>query len=628
MLCVLAVFVPSFFMVGVSKSLFVPLSLAVAFAMSASYFLSSSLVPVMSVWMLHEPRHPERDEPSRRLTFTKVRDEFCEFLRKLIPLRWLVVGAYVAIAAAIILFIGPRLGQEIFPRATTGQFQLRFRAPTGTRIEETERLTLRLLDEIQEAAGPGNVAITLGYIGTQPSSYPVDTIYLWTSGPHEAVLQVALRHGSTLHLDAFEEGLRKKLPAEFPGCQFSFEPGDLVSQIMNFGAPTPVEVATSSPDLAADRAYAEKLYDELEKIVALRDLQYEQPLDYPTVDVNVNRERAGQLGVTTEQVGRSLVAATSSSRFVTPNYWADSKSGIAYQVQVEIPQHKMASIQDVSNLPVKPGLAAHPLLGDLAEVTYGNMVGEYDRYNMQRMVTLRANIIGEDLGRVSKQLEAAIKRAGEPPRGTRVNIRGQIDPLQQTWRNLAVGLALAVLVIFLLLSANFQSMRLALVVLSTVPAVICGVIVALLVTGTTLNIQSFMGAIMAIGVAVANAILLVTFAEEYRGKGISSAMAAVQGARTRMRPILMTTMAMVAGMIPMALAWGEGAEQMASLGRAVIGGLLASTLTVLTALPSVFSIVQRRATVASRSLDPNDPTSPYHPRRKTTNSENPDGEAS
>jgi multidrug efflux pump subunit AcrB len=628
MLCVLAVFVPSFFMVGVSKSLFVPLSLAVGFAMAASYFLSSSLVPVLSVWMLREPSHLERENLSKRLTFPKVRDKYGEFLQKLIPVRWLIGGLYLALTGSILFLVGPRLGEEIFPPATTGRFQLRFRAPTGTRIEETERLALRLLDEIQNAAGPGNVAITLGYIGTQPSSYPIDTIYLWTSGPHEAVLQIALRPGSNIQLTAFEEELRRKLPARFPGCQFSFEPGDLVSQIMNFGAPTPVEVAASNPDLAADRAYAEKLSDELRKIVALRDLQYEQPLDYPTVDVTVDRERAGQLGVTTEQVGRSLVAATSSSRFVTPNYWADPKSGIAYQVQVEIPQYKMTSMQDVGNVPVKPGLAGHPLLADVADVTYGHTVGEYDRYNMQRMVTLRANIVGEDLGRVAKQVEAAVKRAGQPPRGTRVNIRGQIDPMQQTLRNLTLGLALAVVVIFLLLTANFQSMRLALTVLSMVPAVICGVILTLLLTATTLNIQSFMGSIMAIGVAVANAILLVTFAETYRREGASSAVAAVQGARTRMRPILMTTLAMVAGMIPIALAWGEGAEQMASLGRAVIGGLIASALAALTVLPSVFSIVQRRASVATPSLDPNDPTSLYYSSEKSTESENPDREAS
>jgi multidrug efflux pump subunit AcrB len=305
------------------------------------------------------------------------------------------------------------------------------------------------------------------------------------------------------------------------------------------------------------------------------------------------------------------LAATSSSRFVTPNYWADPKSGVAYQVQVQIPQAEMVSIQDVEHVPVTPGTASHPLLGDVAQVSYGNVVGEYHRLNGQRMVTLTANVSGEDLGRVSSRLDEAIKRAGTPPRGVKVRVRGQIGPMQQTLANLGVGLLLAVLVIYLLLAANFQSMRLAFVVLSTVPAVICGVIFALLITGTTLNIQSFMGAIMAIGVAVANAILLVLFAEEYRRAGNASAIAAIHGAQTRMRPILMTSMAMIAGMIPMALGIGEGSQQTTPLGRAVIGGLSFATAATLLILPLVFSMVQERAGVKSPSLDPDDPRSAF-----------------
>src|SRR5207245_1952173 len=280
------------------------------------------------------------------------------------------------------------------------------------------------------------------------------------------------------------------------------------------------------------RAFAEKVRGELDQVHALRDLQYDEPLDYPSVDVNIDRERAGQLGVTAASVGRSFLAATSSSRFVIPNYWADPKSGVGYQVQVQVPQSEMTSIQDVEHIPVMPGTASHPLLGDVAQVTYGNVVGEYHRLNGQRMVTLTANVSGEDLGRVSTALDEAIKRAGSPPRGVKVTVRGQIEPMKQTLTNLGVGLLIAVLVIYLLLAANFQSMRLAFVVLSTVPAVICGVLVVLLVTRTSLNIQSFMGAIMAIGVAVANAILLVTFASEYCRHGNSSNAASFQRAIT------------------------------------------------------------------------------------------------
>jgi multidrug efflux pump subunit AcrB len=362
----------------------------------------------------------------------------------------------------------------------------------------------------------------------------------------------------------------------------------------------------NGPNLAANRAFAEKIMAEMQKVRSLRDLQFGQPLDYPTVDIKVDRDRAGQLGVTVDQVGRSLLAATSSSRFVQPNYWRDPSSGVAYQVQVEIPQSEMNSIEDIESVPAMPSGAQGPLIGDVAQVSYGSMPGEYDRYNQQRMVTLTANIAAADLGSVASEVTAAIQRAGDPPRAVTVNLRGQVPPMRQTLSGLGIGLALAIVVIFLLLAANFQSMRLAFIVLSTIPAVILGVVVALWITGTTLNVQSFMGAIMAVGVSVANAILLVTFAENYRREGEPTEAAAMRGASSRLRPILMTSIAMIAGMTPMALAIGEGGEQTAPLGRAVIGGLAASTIAVLAILPLVFAVVQRRASRASASLHPDD----------------------
>jgi multidrug efflux pump subunit AcrB len=609
MLCVLAVFVPSFFMVGVARSLFVPLSLAVGFAMAASYLLSSSVVPVLSTWLLRERGAQQVKQGPTVLS--RLREKLGRILDKLTPHRGLVVSIYLAAALLIIVLIGPYIGREIFPSVSSSQLLLRFRAPIGTRVETTERLSLDVLRSIEKAAGSGNVTTTLGYVGAQPPSYPINTIYLWTSGQHEAVLRVALNPKSGIHTDEFEERLRNSLPTEFPGCQFSFEAADIVTQIMNFGAPTPVEINISGPDLGADRAVAEKIRAELGRLRALRDLQYDEPLDYPSMDVNVDRERAGQLGVTIDKVGRSFLAATSSSRFITPNYWADPKSGVAYQVQVQVPQAEMTSIQDLERLPVTLGTSTHPLLGDVAQVSYGNAVGEYHRLNGQRMVTLTANVSGEDLGRVASRLDEAIKNSGAPPRGVKVSVRGQIGPMKQTLTNLGVGLLLAVLVIYLLLTANFQSMRLAFIVLSTIPAVMCGVIFALLVTRTTLNIQSFMGAIMAIGVAIANAILLIIFAEEHRRAGNASNVAVIRGAQTRMRPILMTSMAMIAGMIPMALGIGEGAQQTAPLGRAVIGGLLFATGATLLILPLVFSMVQERAGVKSPSLDPEDPRSAF-----------------
>jgi len=601
MLSILAVFVPSFFMVGIARSLFIPLSLAVGFAMLASYFLSNTLVPVLSTWLLRE-KHGQDDHSF----LNRVQDRYARFMARAMRLRWPILACYLVVAGLGIFLVSRVLGTDIFPNVEAGQFQLRLRAPTGTRVERTEAMVLKALDTIKAEAGPDNVAITLSFVGTQPPNYPINSIYLWTSGPQEAVLLVALKPDSRIRLGEFKERLRQKLPDILPGTTISFEAGDIVSQIMNFGAPTPIEVAMNGPNLAANRAFAEKVMAEMQKIPSLRDLQFGQPVDYPTIDIKVDRERAGQLGVTVDQVGRSLVAATSSSRFIQPNYWRDPASGVAYQVQVEVPQSSMNSLEDVESIPAMTGGSKGPLIGDVAQVSYGTMPGEYDRYNQQRMITITANIAGKDLGSVSNEVTAAIQRAGEVPRGVTVNVRGQVPPMNQTLSGLGLGLMLAIVVIFLLLAANFQSLRVALVVLSTIPAVLTGVGLMLWVTGTTLNVQSFMGAIMAIGVSVANAILLVTFAEQYRRLGQPAEEAALEGARSRLRPILMTSLAMIAGMIPMALAMGEGGEQTAPLGRAVIGGLAASTIAVLTILPLVFALVQRKASRASASLHPDD----------------------
>lgn len=610
MLCVLAVFVPSFFMTGVPRALFVPLALAVGFAMAASYFLSSSLVPVVSVWILKHGRKEKGQSPVPFID--RMRDKLGAMLRRYAHRRTLVLVGYAAVAFGSIVLIGPRLGREIFPQVTGGQFQLRFRAPTGTRVDVTEQMALQILDQVRKIAGPKNVETTLGYVGTIPSTYPINTVFLWTSGPQEGVLRVALRSDMGISMSDVKERLRKALAQQFPDGQFSFESGDIVSQIMNFGAPTPIEVAIAGPNLATNRTYAEKVRTELARIGSLRDLHFEEPLDYPSLDVRINRELAGQLGVTVKEAGLALADATSSSRFVTPIYWADPSSGVAFQVQVEFPQPSMTDLQDLSNIPVMPGGQPHPLLGDIAQITPGVITGEYDRFNGQRMLSLSANVSGEDLGRAAKQVAEAIQRSGAPPRGVSVTVRGQIAPMKETLLDLSIGLLIAVVVIFLLLAGNFQSMRLSLVVLSTIPTVLAGVILALLITRTTLNIQSFMGAIMAIGVSVANAILLVVFAEDNRKQQHAPSLdAAIYAAQSRMRPILMTSMAMIAGMIPMALALGAGAEETAPLGRAVIGGLLASTVSTLFILPFVFSAVQKNAPEGSASLDPDDPTSAY-----------------
>jgi multidrug efflux pump subunit AcrB len=611
MLSVVAVFVPSFFMTGVSRSLFVPLSLAVGFAMVASFFLSSSLVPVLSVWWLRKG-HRIREEEARRSDWVeRLRNGLAALLHRVAPARGMLVVMYLVVTVGLVVVIGMTLGREIFPPSGVKAFQLRFRAPAGTKFESTERLGRDVLDVIRETAGADNVDITLGYVGVQPSSYPINTIFLWTSGSHEGVLQVALRRDASVKLEALQEKLRQAFHGKFPDAQFSFEPGDIVSRIMNFSAPTPVEVAVMGPDFDASRAFAMKVRNELSQIGSLRDLQFGQTLDSPAIQVNVNRQMAGQLGVTVDQVGRSFAAATSSSRFVAPNYWADPRTGIAFQVQVQVPQPRMTTLEDLRVVPVSAGSIGKPLLGDLARIENATIIGEYDRINGQRMVTLTANVVGEDLGRALAQVNRAIGRAGEPPRGATVTIRGQIAAMAETFTNITVGLVVAVVVIFLLLAANFQSLRLSFVVVSTVPAVLAGVVVVLWLTGTTLNVQSFMGAIMAIGVAVANAILLVTFAEQSRRRGESPLQTAIDAAGARMRPVLMTSAAMIAGMIPMALALGEGAEATAPLGRAVIGGLAAATLATLIVLPSVYSLIQQSASPTSPSLDPDDPESAF-----------------
>lgn len=612
MLAVVAVFVPSFFMTSVSRSLFVPLSLAVGFSMIASFLLSSSLVPILSIWLLGS-RHASAPEP-REGWVDRLRARLTRALQVIAPRRGALILIYAVVTLAIIAAVGVRLGREIFPAGGARQFQLRFRGPAGTKFEATERLADDVLDEIRRAAGPANVDVSIGYVGVQPSAYPINTVFLWTGGSQEGVLQVGLTPGSHLQLGDLEEELRHRFARRFPDAQFSFEPGDIVGRVLNFGAPTPVEVAIMGPDFTATRAYASKVQREIARMASIRDLQVEQELDYPGITVDIDREMAGQLGVTVNQIGESFAAATSSSRFVAPNYWADPRTGIAYQVQVEIPQPQVKTLDDLRVVPVGVSGAAHPLLGDVARIENSSIVGEYDRFNGQRMVTLSANVAGADLGRAASQVDQAIARAGTLPRGTTVSVRGAVAQMRDTLTNMSAGLAVAVVVIFLLLAANFQSLRLAFVVISTVPAVLAGVVLMLFLTGTTINVQSFMGAIMAIGIAVANAILLVTFAEQTRRRGESDLPPAIHAARARMRPVLMTSAAMIAGMIPMALAIGEGADATAPLGRAVIGGLAAATFATLVVLPSIYSVVQRSAPVTSASLDPDDPESTLHAR--------------
>ncbi|HWZ57897.1 MAG TPA: efflux RND transporter permease subunit [Gemmatimonadaceae bacterium] len=620
LLSLLAVFAPALFMTGTPRAMFLPLSMSVGFAMIASYLLSQTVVPVFANWFLaREPVHAGRF--ARLVARGQV--WFRARLARLSDRRRPVLIGY-AVAALLVIGLASRfIGSAILPPVDSGQFQLRLRAPTGTRLERMEERVRAALALIDETAGPGNVAITSTFVGTQPPSYPINTVYLWTSGPQEAVLLVRMAPTARISLEAFREQLRAAFHQQMPDLSLSFEPGDLVDQVMSEGATTPVEVIITGRDLAQSRAYGDKLRHALEPLSFLRDVGYAQSLDYPTIAVDVDRARAGLLGVSVAEVGRSLVAATSSSRFTEPNYWLDSTTGTAYQVQVEVPQALMSNIGTVERIPVQTVRASDregggdaPLfVGDLATLSRVATVGEYDRLNQQRMLTLTANLHGADLGRARDGVRRAIAAAGTLPKGTTVTVRGQIDLLDQMFGELRGGLVLALFVILLLLAATFQSFRLALTVLSTAPAVAAGALLLLVVTGTTLNIQSFLGLIMALGISAANAILLVTAAESARtapGPLHGDARGAgLHAAELRLRPILMTTCAMTAGMIPMALGLGEGGAQTAPLGIAVIGGLLASTLAALVALPLIYGLVQRSAGTGSRSLDPDDPNGVY-----------------
>ena len=653
LLCILSVFIPAFIMAEPVRSLFVPLSLAVGFAMISSYVLSSTVVPVLSVWLLRrkDERRRMKDEvgkktPSRFpsfilhpssfiLSFARVQAAFGAAVGWLVRLRWLVVPAYLVVCAALLAGLGPRLGTELFPQVDSGEFVVRFRAPPGSNFEITRQIWTKALQVIQEEAGAENVDISMGFAGQVSPVFSINNLILFMRGPDDGQMRVALREGSGIRLQPFRERLRQAFPkkvkpwlAELLQRQgltpesararaeqviFGFEPGDIVSEVMSFGSPTPVEIVVASPNLADSRAHAQRILAGMKRIPSLRDVKFQQELDYPTVPVEIDRERAGLSGASAQQVADAVVVSTSSSRYIARNFWLDPKAGVSYQVQVQIPTPRMNSPAQMETVPlrmVNPDL--NLMIRDTASVGQGTMPGEVDRTTMQRYVSITANVEGADLGRASRQIEQAISAAGQPPRGVRVQTRGQVAPMHEMFTALGMGLSLAVVVILVLLTAYFESPRMALASVSSVPGVLCGVVIMLLLTGTTLNIESFMGAIMCIGVSVSNSVMLVTFiGQEWQG-GKVVPEAARAGAQDRLRPILMTACAMTVGMVPMALALEQGSEMQAPLGRAVIGGLVASTFVTLFIVPSVFALLMGRQTARSPSLYPDDPASSHY----------------
>ncbi|GAB3568710.1 efflux RND transporter permease subunit [Spirosoma luteolum] len=642
-LCILAVFAPAFLMSGVPRGMFLPLSLSVGFSIIASYILSQTFVPVVANWWMkahaHAQPHAESILPDLSATteqqqevyegkhpdkvsgFERFKLGYLRLLDSLLGRRALVISVYGLVCALLIGVGFTQIGQDMMPRQHHArQFQVRIVGPQGLRIERTEALTKRVIDQIGAIVGAEHLAITSAFVGMTPSSYGTSALYVFNAGPHEAVLQVNLSDEYAVQsLDALKEQIRRGVHQHMPEVQLSFEPIDLTDKIMSQGAQTPIEILVGGKDLTEGQRYASHLLSQLRTIPYLRDLRINQPLRYPTVSIQIDRERAAQLGLSTDEVAKSLVAATASSRFTAKNLWLDQSKGFAYQVQIQLEQDQMKSIADIQAIPLVKG-QLRPTLGDIATVTPTTVPGEYDRIGPRRIITVSANIDNQDLGTATSDVQSAIAAAGDPPKGSIVELRGLAKLLQETLSSLQFGLGLAIVVIFLLLAANYQSFRVASVVLVSIPAVLAGSLTMLLLTGQTLNLQSYMGIIMSVGVSVANALLLVTNAESLRLRYRDARTAARVAGAARLRPILMTALAMIAGMIPMASGLGESGEQTAPLGRAVIGGLLFSTVAALLILPVVFAAVQRKTTFDSPSLNPDDPDSlvydghqPAHP---------------
>jgi multidrug efflux pump subunit AcrB len=543
--------------------------------------------------------------------FDRFRFRYLGLLNKLFPYRKWIVGGYAIIAIAGTLLLLRTIGRDVLPKVNSGQFQVRLRAPDGTRLERTEEKLLKTLRLVEDMIGKKNIAVSSGFVGIHPGAFSTSPIYLFMAGPHEAVLQVNLKPDFHTDLDDLKEQLRNKIRKEIPELRLSFEPIELTDKILSQGSPTPIEVRIGSKNKKLNEEYANKLMAKLRQIPYLRDVQLGQSIKYPAINITIDRIRASQLGVGLQDISRSLVASTSSSRFTEKNVWLDERVGQGYSVQVEIPEYDMASINDIKEIPVLSN-SPRPVLGDLADIKFDTIYGENDNLASLPVLSVTANINRKDLGTATADVEKAITALGELPRGLSIETKGLSQILNETLGSLQDGLIVAIVVIFLMLAANFQSFKVSLVVLSTVPAVLAGSLLLLLATGATLNLQSYMGIIMSVGVSIANSVLLITNAEHLRMHNGNALLSAREAAALRVRPILMTSMAMVAGMIPMAVGWGEGAEQSAPLARAVIGGLIASTFAALLILPMVFAWMQEKTSTVSMSLDPEDKESKHY----------------
>lgn len=602
LLCILAVFAPALMMTGVPKAMFLPLSLAIGFTMIVAFIVAQTLVPILSNWLIKEGKYQKVHDLHKKDFFEQIKSRYLKTIKRLMNYKKPVVVVYGVIVFVLVAFGFNIIGKDMMPKVNNGQFQLRIKDVDGTRLERTEEKVRRVLKIIDTTVN-NNVAISSAYVGLIPSSYGTSNLYVFNTGTHEAVMQVNLSHNYKVNMDELKDALRRNILYNMPELRLSFEPIDMTEKIMSLGAATPIEVRIAGKDMKEIETHAYKVLAKMKEIPYLRDVQIAQPLKFPVVSITLDRLKVGQFGLNVQEIARSVTASTSSSRFTEKNQWLDEEKAYTYQIQVQIPEYVMNNMDELREIPLVKGQSS-PVLGDVARFDIKYVPGQYDRSGPRRLLTVSANIHKEDLGKATAAVEEKLKEIKETPRGVLVEVTGMSQLLKDTFSSLETGLVFAIVVIFLLLAANYQSFKLSLTVLSTVPAVILGSLLLLLLSGSTLNLQSYMGMIMSTGVSVANAILIVTNAEKIRLQTGNAKEAAITSAGLRMRPILMTSIAMIAGMTPMALGMGEAGEQSAPLGRAVIGGLAASTVAALLVLPQVFAWIQQKTSLASPSLLP------------------------
>lgn len=637
LLCILAVFAPSFVMKGVPKAMFLPLALSIAFAMIISYIAAQTLVPILANWLLKagmfQPYHhtgihahaglaldhqevqevgmharQDAQHKDENGIFQRMKMGLLSRLDKWMPRRKLIVLCYLAGTLGLAALCLRVIGKDMLPHTNAGQMQLRIREPDGTRLEITERTVKGILNIIDSTVG-GHVSISSAFVGTVSPNYGHSNLYVFNSGSHEAVLQIELDEDYKVSMDELKDRIRANVEKEYPRIRLSFEPIELTEKLMAQGAATPIEVRVASKNIGDIESYAYRLTGKLKAIPFLRDVAIAQPLKFPTLVIHMDRQKLAQMGLGIEDVSKSISDATASSRFTLKNFWLDDSKQYTYNTQVEVPEYMMNSLTQLREVPVVPG-KMRPVLSDVADISIDSLPGEYDRSGPRRFVTINANIYKRDLGSATKAVQQAIDDMGKPPRGLIAEIRGLSSLLTETLSSLQGGLLAAIVVILLLLTANYQSFGLAVAVLSTIPAVLTGSLLLLLATGATLNLQSYMGIIMSVGVSVANAILIVTNAETLRLEYRNPFKAAATAASIRLRPILMTSLAMIAGMLPMASGLGEAGDQSTPLGRAVIGGLAASTAAALFIVPLVYGWIQQKQSFDSVSLLPEEQLNP------------------